>query len=158
MQVTLLAAYTKDDYIIGSQGKIPWNLPGERIRFKAACRGKHVVMGRKTWEEIGHPLSYCTIIIVSSSLKSVPEGCLLARSFEEAVQISLEKQGEVLVAGGQTLYEKALPLAAKICATEIDLKIKGDTFFPKPQGNWKKTLIEHKTENNISYDYVEYNL
>lgn len=156
MQVTLLAAYTKDDYIIGSQGKIPWNLPGERIRFKAACNGKMVVMGRKTFEEIGHPLSYCTIIIVSRSLKSVPQGCLLAKSLEQAIDISLKNQDEVLIAGGQSLYEKAMPLATKILATEISLKVSGDTYFPKPDSSWKKTILESKIENNISYDYVEY--
>ena len=49
--ISLLVAYTKNKRVIGAQGKIPWNLPSERNRFKEICRGKYVIMGRKSFEE-----------------------------------------------------------------------------------------------------------
>lgn len=156
MNISLLAAYTKNHFVLGSQGKIPWNLPGERNRFKALCTGKCIIMGRKSYEEIGHPLSYCTIIVVSTTLSWVPEGCLLAKNLEEAITISNKKQDEVLIAGGQSLYEQALPLANTIYATEIELNVAGDTFFPEIKNNWTKTIVETKIENQIKYDYVLY--
>ena len=63
--ISLLVAYTKNKRVIGAQGKIPWNLPSERNRFKEICRGKYVIMGRKSFEEIGKPLPYCKLVIVS---------------------------------------------------------------------------------------------
>ena len=70
-------------------------------------------MGRKSYEEIGHALSYCTIVVVSKTLQKVSEGCLLARSLEEAILIASgtkekldfneQKAQEILVAGGEEI-------------------------------------------------------
>ena len=53
--ISLLVAYTKNKRVIGAQGKIPWKLSSERNRFKQICNGKYVIMGRKSFEEIGKP-------------------------------------------------------------------------------------------------------
>ena len=41
---------------IGKDGKIPWNIKGEKKQFKELTTGNIVIMGRKTYEEIGKPL------------------------------------------------------------------------------------------------------
>lgn len=156
MQISLLAAYTKKGLVLGSGGKIPWNLPKERNRFKRLCHEKYIIMGRKSFEEIGKPLSYCKIIVVSKTLSTLPQGLILKPTLESAIQFSFEKQNEAIIAGGQSLYEQALPLASKIYATEIYLDIKGDTFFPKLKNNWTKIIEETIIENKIKYDYVLY--
>lgn len=166
MKISLLAAYTKNNHIIGAQGKIPWNLPSERDFFKKICKDKFVIMGRKTFDEIGKPLSYCKIIVLSSKnsetgsvplahkLGSVPPVQFVS-TLEDAFAVC-KNQDEILVAGGQTLYEQTISIANKIYATEINLIIKGDSYFPDIDSSWKKTLLETKSENGISYDYVLY--
>ena len=42
--------------VIGAQGKIPWYLPEDFKWFKQVTMGHVIVMGRKTFESIGHPL------------------------------------------------------------------------------------------------------
>ena len=42
--------------VIGKNGRIPWKIEGEQQQFKELTTGNVVVMGRKTYEEIGHPL------------------------------------------------------------------------------------------------------
>ena len=49
--ITLIAACSKNR-VIGCNGKIPWNIPTERDRFKELTKGKFVIMGRKSFEEI----------------------------------------------------------------------------------------------------------
>lgn len=194
ISISLLVAYTAKDRVIGAQGKIPWFIPSERDRFKSICRGKYVIIGRKSFEEIGKPLSYCTLVVISKSLKSVPEGCLLCKSFKKAVKMiyKLEKAGEknpsfgedlisdeknpscgedlisgeksskpsapgkteILVAGGEEIYRKALPLADRIYATEIKKEFAGDKFFPKLDGRWKKKTEKECSEDGIEYNYV----
>ena len=61
--VALIAAYSKNR-VIGKDGKIPWDLPGEQTRFRELTMGQVVVMGRKTFEEIGHPLPGRETIVV----------------------------------------------------------------------------------------------
>lgn len=157
INISILAAFTKDRQIIGKNGKIPWKLPSERDRFKEICKNKLVLMGRKSFEEIGKALSYCTILIISKTLKTAPEGCLLVNSFEEAVKLAQKESGEVLVAGGQEIYQQALPLATTIYATEINFSYEGDRAFPEiNKKEWTRTVETEKTENGISYEYVTY--
>jgi dihydrofolate reductase len=42
--------------VIGADGKIPWHLPDDFKWFKKTTMGNVVVMGRKTFESLGHPL------------------------------------------------------------------------------------------------------
>jgi len=151
--ITLLTAYTKNNRVIGKNGKIPWKLASERDRFKDLTAGKKVIMGRTTFEEIGHALPYCTIIILSKTMNQAPEGCLLARSADEAVKLC---GNEVLVGGGQEVYQQFLPFATKVYATEIEAEFEGDRYFPELEGKWKRNVEAEKMENGIAYEYVCY--
>ena len=174
--ISILAAYTKTHRIIGSGGKIPWNLPSERNRFKQICKNKYILMGRKSFEEIGHSLPYCTIIIISKTMEKCPQGCILAKSLKEAVTIASTNNAqadgqrlppdsttasEILVAGGGEIYRQAMPYTSKIYATEIMADFPGDVTFPELEGEWDYIIEEKRTEfenkkGNISYEYVTY--
>lgn len=152
-QVTLLVAYAKNSRVIGNLGKIPWKLASERNRFKELTAGKSIIMGRTSFEEIGHALPYCTIIILSKTIKSAPQGCLLARSLKQALKLC---KNEVLIAGGQEVYQQTVHMASKVYATEIDADFAGDRFFPQLQGKWRRTVEAQKEEDGIKYEYVYY--
>lgn len=156
-KIALLAAFSIN-HVIGSEGKIPWNLPSERIRFKAICKGKYIIMGRKSFDEIGHGLPYCTIIIVSKKMKEAPKGCVLAATLDDALKIAEKNctslEDEILVAGGAEIYKQTFPLCSKIYGTVIQKKIKGDTFFPQIPETWKKETESCHLENGIEYHYV----
>ena len=153
--LSLLVAYTKNKRVIGAQGKIPWKLSSERNRFKEICKNKYVIMGRKSFEEIGKPLPYCTLVIISherifKNLKTCP-------SLDAAIDFcKAQGQEEILVAGGATIYEQALPYADKIYATEIDADFDGDTFFPALDDSWHGTVEETHEENGITYTYTTF--
>ena len=162
--ISLLVAYTKNKRVIGAQGKIPWNLSSERNRFKQICRDKYVIMGRKSYEEIGHPLSYCTLVVVSSgpSLRQAQDKlgsgttCYF-NSLDAAINYcKAQGQEEILIAGGGSIYEQALPYANKIYATEIDADFEGDVFFPELGDEWTGTVDETHEENGIVYRYMTY--
>ncbi|MCQ2591609.1 MAG: dihydrofolate reductase [Treponema sp.] len=158
MIISLLVAYSKNR-VIGNKGKIPWNLPSERNRFKQICQGKNIIMGRKSFEEIGHALPYCTIVILSKTLNTCPQGCLLAKTPEEALSLCKNPQNEeseILVAGGSEIYQMFLPLTKKIYATLIDEEFEGDRFFPPLDENWEIIFEEEKAENNINFQYLTF--
>ena len=69
-------------------------------------------MGRKSFDEIGHALPYCTIIIVSKTLKTAPEKCLLAQNLKQAFSF-YDKNEEVLVAGGGEIYHQLMEETTK---------------------------------------------
>ena len=143
--ISLLVAYTKNKRVIGAQGKIPWKLSSERNRFKAICNGKYVIMGRKSYDEIGHPLSYCTLVVVSSKTQNLEEAINYCKS---------QNQEEILIAGGGSIYEQALPYADRIYATEIEADFEGDVFFPELNEEWTQEVEAVHEENGIIFRYL----
>ena len=155
--ISLLVAYTKNKRVIGAQGKIPWKLSSERNRFKQICAGKYVIMGRKSYEEIGKPLPYCKLVIISRNERSLSlsKGPIICTSLDDAINYcKSQNQEEILIAGGGTIYEQALPYANKIYATEIDADFEGDVFFPELGSKWIGTVEETHEENGIKYSYL----
>ena len=53
--IGLIVARSKNN-VIGRNGEIPWKIKGEQKQFRELTTGNVVVMGRKSYEEIGHPL------------------------------------------------------------------------------------------------------
>ena len=157
--ISLLVAYTKNKRVIGAQGKIPWKLSSERNRFKQICAGKYVIMGRKSYEEIGKPLPYCKLVVVSRNVRSLSlsKGPIICTSLDDALSYcKSQNQEEILIAGGGTIYEQTLPYADKIYATEIDADFDGDVFFPELGPEWVGTIEETHEENGIIYRYVTF--
>ena len=54
------------DCNIGKKGQIPWKCPEDMKHFKSLTTGGVVIMGRKTYESIGRPLSDRVNIVISS--------------------------------------------------------------------------------------------
>ena len=116
--------------VIGRRGKIPWNIEGEMSQFRELTLGNVVVMGRRTFEEIGRPLPGRKNIIVSKSKVFGGDIICTVGTLKEALEIS---EGEnVYIAGGYGLYKDALPLVDVMYITEIHTTVEeGDTFFPE---------------------------
>lgn len=80
--IGLIVAYTKNR-VIGSEGRIPWRIKGEQRRFKELTTGNVVIMGRKSYEEIGHPLPNRYTVVVSSTADYEAENCITVNSLPE---------------------------------------------------------------------------
>lgn len=126
--ISIIVAVAKNG-VIGKAGKMPWKIPGEQRQFKELTTGHVVIMGRKSFEEIGHPLPDRKNIVVSKTKVFSGENLITAKSLEEALTLAGEE--EIFIAGGAELFQKALPLADRIYITYVDLEVpNGDRFFP----------------------------
>lgn len=128
-----LIAAVAENGIIGKEGGIPWNIPADLAHFKALTLGQTVIMGRRTYESIGRPLPGRHNIVVSTTLQSL-DGCTVAGSLQEALELAAETDGEIFIIGGARLYEEALPLAEQLDLTLVEGAPEGDTYFPAV--NW----------------------
>lgn len=140
--------------VIGNGGKIPWNIPVERARFRTLTTGNAVVMGRKTFEEIGKPLPDRLNIIVSTTKNFCAENCLTVRSLGAAVGTAFARGfSDIFIAGGRRLYEEAFPLADFLYLTEIHSEYSGDVFFPRFDEAQYRREIEEETGLFTRYVY-----
>lgn len=152
--ISLIVAYTKKDQVIGCNGKIPWQISKEQKRFKELTTGKVIIMGRRTFEEIGQPLPNRITIVVSNTKKFVGDNCHTARSLKEAIDIANGK--DIFIAGGSRIYKESISLVERMYITEIEADFYGDTFFPKfSEKNFVK-IINQKFHGKIPYTYLTY--
>ena len=151
--IALIVAYAKNQ-VIGNKGCIPWKIKGEQKRFKELTTGNVVIMGRRSYEEIGRPLPNRTTIVISSTKNFDGENCMTAKSVAEAIQMAGDR--DIYISGGVRVYEEALPFVEKMYITEIDLEVEGDTFFPEFDKNEFVKEIDDEFDGDIPYMYVTY--
>lgn len=125
--IGLIVARSKNN-VIGRNGEIPWKIKGEQKFFKELTTGNIVVMGRKSYEEIGHPLPNRQNIIVSKTMKYEVENLITVSSLAEA--LALADNSNIYIAGGYGVYKEAIPFVDVMYITEVDMNIEdGDVFF-----------------------------
>lgn len=151
--IGLIVAYGKNR-VIGNKGCIPWRIKGEQKRFKELTTGNVVVMGRKSYEEIGRPLPNRMTYVVSRTKNFDEEGVKTVASIQEAIDLAGDKN--VYISGGAGIYKEAMPYVEKMYITEVELEPEGDTFFPEFDENEFIREVDEEIDGEIPYKYVTY--
>jgi dihydrofolate reductase len=138
-RITLVAAVAANG-VIGASGGIPWRIPEDFAHFKRVTLGHTLVMGRATYDSIGRPLPGRTTVVLTRDATWSADGVLVASSLAEALALAADLPGEVMVAGGATIYAAALPVADAQILTEVHLSPDGDTCYPDwDRSEWVET-------------------
>ena len=144
---------------IGRDNAMPWRLSEDLKRFKRLTMGHAVIMGRKTFESIGSPLTGRNNIVITRSRDWNPSGCVVAHSLESALAAAGDSQAAFVIGGAQ-IYALALPHAQRLHMTEIDCDFEGDAFFPDyDRSLWREVSRERHASNRpdgFDYAFVEY--
>jgi dihydrofolate reductase len=141
-RVVMVAAVAENG-VIGKDGDIPWSIPEDLKHFRATTRDNTVVMGRATFDSIGHPLPYRTNVVVTRDPSWRGEGVLVAPSVEDAVAQAQDLDGDVMIIGGAQIYALAMPLATHQVLTEVHAAPEGDTHYPDfDRSQWRETARE----------------
>jgi len=147
----VLVAAVADNGVIGLGGDIPWSIPEDLKHFRTVTKGNTVIMGRRTFESIGHPLPFRTNVVVTRDPSWSHDGVFTAASVEAAIDLAQEFEGEAMVIGGAQVYAAALPLADAQILTEVRLSPEGDTHYPEfDRTAWK----EVRREPHDGFDFV----
>jgi dihydrofolate reductase len=126
--VTLIVAMAQNG-VIGRGNTLPWRLPRDLKRFKAFTLGKHILMGRKTYESLGRPLPGRSNLVLTRDRRWLAPGVVVVHSLEEAMA-QVGANDELVAIGGAEIYRLVLPIARRIYLTHVHADVAGDTFFP----------------------------
>ena len=155
--IALIVAYSKNR-VIGYKGHMPWNLKNELNRFKALTTNQVVIMGRRTYESIGHPLPNRLNIVLSHTQNFDSENCITAHSLQDALALAKmhAPDKDIYISGGESVYKEALPLVHTMYITLIDAYIEGDTFFPSFCEEDFTKQIDGIFHEELTYTYMTY--
>lgn len=149
----LIAIWAMDkNRLIGNKNRIPWYLPADFAHFKKVTMGFPIIMGRKTYESIGHSLPGRQNIILTRNKDLEIENCDIINSYEDLKKFNFDT---VYVIGGSEVYSLLMPHIDTIVVTEIDHEFEGDAYAPEIDlTEWE--LVSYikgvKDERNI-YDH-----
>lgn len=156
--IAVIVAHTPSG-VIGQGGTMPWSytLKADLARFRRLTLGHTVVMGRRTFESIGHPLPDRANIVLSTAPDFCAEGCQTAHSWAEAVALA-DAATTLFAIGGASVYAEALQSAQIVYATHIDNEMTGDAYFPKlDPRDWEVTEVsELMRESGLSFTFCTF--
>jgi dihydrofolate reductase len=147
----VLVAAVADNGVIGLDGGIPWRIPQDLQHFRQTTLGNTVVMGRATYDGIGHPLPHRTNVVLSRDPAWNADGVFVASGVDEALGLARDFEGDVMVIGGGHVYAAAMPAATHQVLTEVHQAPAGDTFYPDwDRSQWRETAREQRD----GFDFV----
>ncbi len=157
--ISLIAAIGKNNEL-GKNNTLVWSMPTDLKYFREKTSGHPVIMGRKTFESIGHPMPNRQNIIITRDKSYLRHGVDVVHSLEEALNLArvpLDKNEEIFIIGGQEIFKKAMPIADRLYITHIDAEDKdANVFFPEiiPVVWNEISREEHKKDEENPFDYT----
>ena len=150
--INVIAAVARNR-AIGLDNKLLYWLPNDLRRFKALTTGHTIIMGRRTFESLPKgALPNRRNIVLTRSQQQFPG----AETFPTltAALAACQTDEEVYIIGGASVYRQALPLADRLCLTEIDdTPQEADAFFPD-YSDWVVEREEtHEPDERHAYRY-----
>ncbi|MGK0453695.1 MAG: dihydrofolate reductase [Paraglaciecola sp.] len=158
--ITIIAAIAQNN-ALGKNNDLIWHIPADLKRFKERTTGHYILMGRNTFESIGRPLPNRTTVIITRNKNYFKEGCLIAHSLEQALEMAKEEE-QVFIIGGAQVYENTIEndRADVLDITLVHQEFEADVFFPEIDLNlWIEVAredFEADEKNKLAYSFVRY--
>jgi len=178
--LTLIVACA-ENRVIGRDGRLPFDIPEDKAWFHGKTAGQTVVLGRicfETWPKVLADGRQPVVITsqpkhtqeiaaqkvepalrASLNLRGAqvpPQGILTAVDVPAALALAQTLPGEIMICGGQRIYEETLPLADRLLLTLVHAEVPGDTFFPEWRHlPWRETWRQAGRDANYRYTFLQ---
>ena len=131
---------------MGTKNKLLFCLLEALKVFKAPPPNNPIIVGRRPWRAFPEAAFPSRRNIVLSRTQTCFPGCDVYASLDEALT-HCSKDEDIYIIGGASVYEQALPIADRLCLTEVeDTPADADAFFPAYDKGWK---LDTKEQHEI---------
>lgn len=148
MIITAIVAVDRN-WGIGYKGKLPWPHNARDMKhFKQYTDGKVLVMGGRTYKEVGELPNRHICVVYRNIDQSIGPLVLFCAQ---------HNQSELIIAGGAHVYEQAAPYCNRIVLTQFDAEYEADKFLPEElratdptqMHKWQlASAVFHKADND----------
>jgi dihydrofolate reductase len=161
MSISIIVAIA-DNNAIGRNNELLWHISEDLKRFKRITTGHKVIMGRNTFLSLpqkNRPLKDRTNIVISDVPGESFEGCKMAGSIEEVLEMC-HREEECFVIGGGMIYKQFLKHAKRLYITRVFKSYEADVYFPEINyDEWDEIEREsqpYDERNEFSYVFITY--
>jgi dihydrofolate reductase len=131
MKLSLIVAAGEDNGI-GKDGQLMWRIQNDMRFFKNTTWAFPVIMGRKTYDEMGKALDGRSNIVITRNTDWKVSDALTVGSLQQAIEEARKLHTkEVFIVGGAQIYAQAIPFADRIYMTRVHANFpEADVHFP----------------------------
>ena len=150
----IVAAAAND--VIGVNNGLPWNIPEDMKFFREKTKNRALIMGRKTFESVGHPLPKRLNVVVTRDpeYRHEAENVVVKPSLDAAIEYCRTQTAiygeEVFIIGGGELFRESLPLVDVLYLTRIHRDYPGDVTYPKVPDDQFDVVERRDREDPVS--------
>jgi dihydrofolate reductase len=121
-----------ENNVIGVNNHLPWHLPVDMKYFKDTTMGKPIVMGRKSFEELGKVLPGRPNIMITRQENYSAPNLYIVPSLEAGIEKAKTfGTAEVFITGGGEIFKMAIKIVDRLYMTRVHAEVSGDTYFPE---------------------------
>lgn len=173
MKPIALIVACSENRVIGRAGRLPFDIPEDKAWFHDWTAGAVCILGRicfETWPRAMADGRRPVVIssdpgrIRNAALRKAaqakepaaagPPDVPVVRNVAEALALAQSLPGNILVCGGQRIYEESLPIADRLILTLVHASIEGDTTFPDWRAlPWTETWRRESRDANYRYTF-----
>jgi dihydrofolate reductase len=130
--------------------------------FRDKTRGKALIMGRKTFESVGHPLPQRLNVVITRQpdYKPPAENVVIQSDLESAIaycRTQVSKYGdEVFIIGGGEIFKQSMPLVDVIYLTRIHKDFAGDVLYPKVESRDFDLVERRDRDEPVPFSFLTY--
>lgn len=161
MILSHIVAVSEND-VIGANNDLPWDIPEDMKFFRDKTKGKAMIMGRKTFESVGHPLPHRLSVIVTRQKDYKVEGphAVVVGDMKSAIEYckgQVSKYGEeIFIIGGGEIFKDTMDIVDVIYLTRIHKNFDGDIKYPKMDPK-KFELVEQRDRTEpVPFSFLTY--
>ena len=146
-----------ENCVIGCETGVPWKLSSDLKIFRRLTIDHPIIMGRKTFESIGHPLDRRDNIVVSRDPMFNTAGITVAHDRVSALRLgdaAARRRGknEVMIIGGAEIYRLFEDAVDIVYLTEVRAHVEGNARFDKDFSGWT-VHARHEVPRSASDEY-----
>lgn len=139
------------NYLIGKDNKLPWEIPAEMKYFSKITSGNTVLMGAKTFENIGKPLKKRHNIVITKNPEKYRDREEKDLTFTANWKKILEPYKEslskhIFVIGGREIYQQTYSYADYYYVSVVKGTYEGNVNFPFSEGEKSKKQENYSLE------------
>lgn len=146
-----------ENRVIGHGRRLPFHIPEDKAWFHEKTAGTTVVLGRicyEIWPRVR--LDGRVPVVITSHPEIAHPGDHVAANVPEALAIAQSLPGEIMICGGQRIYEETLPIADRILLTLVHAEVEGDVYFPEWRHlPWRETWRKEGRDTHYRYTFLQ---
>jgi len=157
MKISIIAAIGSNNEL-GRDNDLIWRLPNDLKFFKSVTTGHTVLMGKNTFWSLPKVLPNRTNIVITHSDQKFPDEVVIYNSIESFLNDYRDRDDEVFIIGGASIYKQFIDMAENLYLTEIEASCPdASVYFPEfNKEDYDKSIIGSNEDNGISYKHVLY--